>query len=430
MHIPAEPRQTPILAATAASVEQAAPGELEALLWRALAAEHWPLPREGLPPGTALVGGAVRDALLGRLRARPDLDLVVSHGAIRLARDLARQQGGTCVVLDAERDMARLVLGGWTIDLARQQGPDLSADLQRRDYSANALALPLQAGGGLLDPTGGLDDLRRGQLVAVSEANLLDDPLRLLRGVRLAWELGLELDATSLGWIGCHAERLGEVAGERVLAELERLAASSEGHQGLAQALSLGLLQRWGTDPAAGVPLADLGQAAAAERGLGRADTLRLLPLARLATLLPGAAVRQLRGSRRLEHSCSRLRRWWAELQDGSAGLDGLGEASRLQLQQELEGELPALLLRLPLPGAREAVLHWHDPDHPLFHPRPPLNGEDLGKALGLAAGPQLGALLHYLCLERAFGRIPPAGAGQRDQALLSARRWLDSRRG
>ena len=430
MHIPAEPRQTPILAATAASVEQAAPGELEALLWRALAAEHWPLPREGLPPGTALVGGAVRDALLGRLRARPDLDLVVSHGAIRLARDLARQQGGTCVVLDAERDMARLVLGGWTIDLARQQGPDLSADLQRRDYSANALALPLQAGGRLLDPTGGLDDLRRGQLVAVSEANLLDDPLRLLRGVRLAWELGLELDPTSLGWIGCHAERLGEVAGERVLAELERLAASSEGHQGLAQALSLGLLQRWGTDPAAGVPLADLGQAAAAERGLGRADTLRLLPLARLATLLPGAAVRQLRGSRRLEHSCSRLRRWWAELQDGSAGLDGLGEASRLQLQQELEGELPALLLRLPLPGAREAVLHWHDPDHPLFHPRPPLNGEDLGKALGLAAGPQLGALLHHLCLERAFGRIPPAGAGQRDQALLSARRWLDSRRG
>ncbi|MFM9104863.1 MAG: CCA tRNA nucleotidyltransferase, partial [Cyanobium sp.] len=344
--------------AKAASVEQAASGELEALLWRALAAEHWPLPREGLPPGTALVGGAVRDALLGRLRARPDLDLVVSHGAIRLAHDLARQQGGTCVVLDAERDMARLVLGGWTIDLARQQGPDLSADLQRRDYSANALALPLD-GGRLLDPTGGLDDLRRGQLVAVSEANLLDDPLRLLRGVRLAWELGLELDATSLGWIGCHAERLGDVAGERVLAELERLAASSEGHQGLAQALRLGLLQRWGADPAAGVPLADLGQAAAAERGLGREDTLRLLPLARLATLLPGAAVRQLRGSRRLEYSCSRLRRWWAELQDGSAGLDGLGEASRLQLQQELEGELPALLLRLPLPGAREAVRRW-----------------------------------------------------------------------
>jgi tRNA nucleotidyltransferase (CCA-adding enzyme) len=429
MHIPADPRQCSIVAATAALGEQAAPGELEALLWRALAAEDWPLPREALPPGTALVGGAVRDALLGRLRARPDLDLVVSHGAIRLARDLARQQGGTCVVLDAERDMARLVLGGWTIDLARQQGPDLSADLQRRDYSANALALPLD-GGRLLDPTGGLADLRRGQLVAVSEANLLDDPLRLLRGVRLAWELGLELNATSLGWIGCHAERLGEVAGERVLAELERLATCSQGHQGLAQALNLGLLQRWGADAEAEVPLAGLGLSAAAERGLGREDTLRLLPLARLATLLPGAAVRQLRGSRRLEHSCCSLRRWWAELQDGSAGLEGLGEANRLRLQQELEGNLPALLLRLPLPGAREAVLHWQDPDHPLFHPRPPLNGESLGQALGLTAGPQLGALLNHLCLERAFGRIPPAGAGQRDQALLSARRWLDSRRG
>jgi tRNA nucleotidyltransferase (CCA-adding enzyme) len=436
MHIPAEPRQTPIVTATAAAGEtaaagvRAAHGELEALLWQALAPERWPLPREALPPGTALVGGAVRDALLGRLRARPDLDLVVSGGAIQLARDLARQQGGTCVVLDRERDMARLVLAGWTIDLARRQGPDLSADLLRRDYSANALALPLAAGGRLLDPTGGLDDLHRGRLVAVSEANLLDDPLRLLRGVRLAWELGLQLDATSLGWIERHAGRLAEVAGERVLAELERLAASSAGHQGLAQALSLGLLHRWGADPAAGIPLAGLSMEAAAERGLGREDAGQVLPLARLATLLPGTAVRLLRGSRRLEQDCSRLRRWWAQLDAGGAGLDGLAEARRLQLQRELEGNLPALLLRLPVTGAREALQHWRDRDHPLYHPRSPLNGEELGAALGLSAGPELGELLQHLTLERAFGRIPPAGGGQRHQALLTARRWLDSRRG
>ena len=422
MHMPAEPRQIPILTAVA--------GELEALLWQALAAEGWPLRRQDLPTGTALVGGAVRDALLGRLRARPDLDLVVSDGAIRLARDLARRQGGTCVVLDAERDMARLVLGDWTIDLARQQGPDLSADLLRRDYSANALALPLQAGGPLLDPTGGLDDLRRGRLVAISEGNLLDDPLRLLRGVRLAWELGLELDATSLGWIGRHAGRLADVAGERVLAELERLAASSEGQQGLAQALSLGLLQPWNADQAAGNPLAGLSLAAAAARGLDREQIQRALPRARLATLLPGAAVRQLRGSRRLEQSCSCLRGWWAELHNGCAGLDGLDEDKRLRLHRQVDGDLPALLLRLPVAKAREALQHWQDPDHPLYHPRPPLNGEELGRALGLAAGPELGALLHHLTLERAFGRIPPDGAGQRDQALLTARRWLDSRRG
>ena len=410
---------------------QAAPGELEVLVWRALAEERWPLGREELPAGTALVGGAIRDALLGRLAARPDLDLVVTVGAIALARELARRHGGTCVVLDAERDMARLVLNGWTIDLARQQGPDLTADLLRRDYSANALALPLREGGPILDPTRGLEALRQGLLVAVSEANLLDDPLRLLRGVRLAWELGLKLDSTSISWIQRHSLELTRVAGERVLAELERLATSPLGHRGLAQALSLDLLTPWGADPAALEPLAGLMEEAASERGLNPAETSQLLPLARLATLLPDSAVRNLRGSRRLQQACARLRHWWKQLGTGESGwLDGLSEGQRLQLQRELEQELPALLLRLPAAVARQALEHWRDADHPLFHPRSPLNGEALGTALGLQPGPDLGALLQHLTQERAFGRIPPTGAGQRDQALLTARRWLDSRRG
>lgn len=425
MHIPAEPRQKPIVMATAS------PGELETRLWRELAAERWPLRRDDLPAGTALVGGAVRDALLGRLAARPDLDLVVIDGAIPRARELARQHGGTCVVLDAERDMARLVLAGWTIDLARQQGPDLSSDLRRRDYSANALALPLEQGGQLLDPTGGLAALRQGRLIAVSEANLLDDPLRLLRGVRLAWELGLELEGTSLSWIQRHAPELARVAGERVLAELERLAASPLGHRGLAQALELGLLTPWGADSGALAPLANLTEQAALERGLNPAETSQLLPLARLATLLPGTAVRQLRGSRRLQQRCTRLRHWWEQLGHGESGwLDGLSEAGRLQLQIELEAEVPALLLRVPAAMARQALDLWREADHPLFHPRAPLNGEELGTALGLQPGPELGALLQHLTRERAFGRIPAAGNGQRDGALLTARRWLDSRRG
>jgi len=424
MHIPADPCRIPIVTA--------GEGNLETRLWRELAMERWPLRRHDLPAGTVLVGGAVRDALLGRLAARPDLDLVVPEGAIPLAQSLARQHGGTCVVLDGERDIARLVLAGWTIDLARQQGADLSADLRRRDYSANALALPLGEGERLLDPTGGLEALAQGRLEAVSEANLLDDPLRLLRGVRLAWELDLQLNATSLSWIQRHASQLATVAGERVRAELERLAATPQGHQGLAQALRLGLLEPWGADPAARGALTDLTAAAAAARGLMPEETSQVLPLTRLATLLPEEAVRRLRGSRRLQQSCARLRRWWGQLlgPDGSGGLDGLSEAARLELHLELEGELPALVLRLPAAEARQALEHWRDGDHPLYHPRPPLNGDELVTALGLRAGPELGALLQHLTLERAFGRIAPSGTGQRNQALLTARRWLDGRRG
>ncbi len=425
MHIPARPRQDPILTRGNAGAA------LEARLWERLAPERWPLSPSDLPPGTALVGGAVRDALLGRLAAQPDLDLVVPGEAIALARRLARQRGGSCVVLDPERDMARLVLQGWTVDLARREGSDLASDLWRRDYSANAIALPLAPGAPLLDPTGGLEALERRQLVAVCESNLLDDPLRLLRGIRLAAELELTLEATSLGWIGRHAARLGTVAGERVLSELERLAAAPDGQQGLEQALALTLLQAWGADPQAGATLASLTPGAAAERDLSPAETAWALPLARLARLLPPAAVEHLRGSRRLQQRCGGLRRWWERLAaGGSGGLETLAEEPRLQLHRDLEADLPALLLGLPRAGAQGALRRWRDQEDPLFHPRGPLNGHVLSQALGLAAGPELGALLQHLTRERAFGRIAAEGPAQRDEALQAARQWLSCRRG
>ena len=107
-----------------------------------LTPQRWPLPLDLLPEKTALVGGAVRDALLDRLKPQPDLDLVIPSDALDLTRTLAKRLGGSCVVLDQERDMARLVLGGWTVDIARQDGATLEADLGRRDYRLNAIAFP------------------------------------------------------------------------------------------------------------------------------------------------------------------------------------------------------------------------------------------------------------------------------------------------
>ena len=115
-------------------------------LWQRLAAPSWPLPLELLPPGTALVGGAVRDGLLDRLGERPDLDLVVPGDGLALTRRLAKRLGGTAVELDQERSIGRLVLRGWTIDLARQEGTSLMEDLARRDYTVNAIALRLPLG--------------------------------------------------------------------------------------------------------------------------------------------------------------------------------------------------------------------------------------------------------------------------------------------
>ena len=416
MHMRTRPRQEPIVDA------DLTPEGFARSLRERLAPDRWPFPVDNLPADAVLVGGAVRDAALGRLEETPDLDLVVASGAIALCQQLAREHRGTCVVLDAERDMARLVLKGWTIDLARQEGPDLIRDLGRRDFTVNAIALPLRPGSVVVDPTGGLEHLRQRQLVAVAEANLLDDPLRLLRGVRLAAELEFAIAEPSLIWIERHACRLGAVAGERVLAELEKLATSPGGHQGLHQAAELGLLAPWGAQPAEGLEPHQLSIEAAGLGGLASADRAEALPIARLAWLLDEAAVSQLKGSRRLQQRCTNLRRWWAVL--ASTPLEALAEPERLALHEQLDHDLPALLLSQPAAEARAALARWHDPSDPLFHPRPPLDGRQLQQQLALQPGPGLGQLLLHLKRERAFGRLADADAAA---AIDCAKRWLES---
>jgi tRNA nucleotidyltransferase (CCA-adding enzyme) len=432
MHMPQEGGLAPILSAGLGGASTA--------LWQCLRPERWPVPLAALPPGTALVGGAVRDALLGRLGERPDLDLVVPEEALALTRALARRLGGSFVGLDAERSIARLVLQGWTIDLARCAGPDLRADLDRRDYTVNAMALPLPAAAdgeppALVDPHGALAHLADRRLVAIREANLLDDPLRLLRGVRLAAELDFRIDPTTWSWIRRHHRQLGSVAGERVLAELERLAAAPGGAPRLAAALEGGLLEAWGgAEPAAAVALLEnLTPARAGERGLTAGETALALPLARLAAVLGGEGMARLQASRRLQQRCRQLRRWRRQLAETpGVPLDGLPEPERLALQRDLEEDLPALLLHQEPAAAHAALARWRDRDDPLFHPRAPLDGRELQQALGLKAGPELGRLLDALRRERAFGRLPCGGpdrsltAGERQQVLMAARLWLD----
>ena len=414
------------------------PRALTGELWRILAPESWPVPLEALPQRTVLVGGAVRDALLGRLVPRPDLDLVVQGDAVEVARNLARRLGGAVVVLDQERSIARLVLHGWTIDLARCLGANLHEDLLRRDYSANAIALPLpgvEPAGALLDPSGGLADLAAGRLRAISEANLLDDPLRLLRGVRLACELDFELEPTSLGWIRRHHARLRDVAGERVLAELERLAAAPRGAAGLELTVACGLLESWGgasarghlddSSSGIGTALAGLDLATAASRGLSPEETAWALPLARLAAVLHGEALEQLRASRKRQQSVQRLRHWWERLQGTMGNPGALPEPEQLSLHRQLEADLPALALLVEPAWARQALVRWRNQHDPLFHPRPPIDGSALQTMLDLKPGRELGQLLEHLTRERAFGRLPAQIVGDDSQTLTEARRWL-----
>src|SRR5260370_32882348 len=140
----------------------------------------------GAPPGAGLVGGAVRDTMLGGAVA--DVDVAVASGARDLARRCAERLAGTCVVLDAERGAARVVTdGGLTLDLTDFRAPSLVGDLAARDFTVDALAVllaPLLARGraAIVDPTGGLADLEAGRPRPARARRLGDDPLRAPRG--------------------------------------------------------------------------------------------------------------------------------------------------------------------------------------------------------------------------------------------------------
>jgi putative nucleotidyltransferase with HDIG domain len=190
--------------------------------------------------GVWIVGGAVRDAALGRDVV--DLDLAVAGDPAVPAKAIAREGEGHSFELSAEFATWRAVAadGSWQIDLTGLRGETIEADLGERDFTIGAVAVPL-LGGEPLDPHGGLGDLDRRLLRVVGERSFAADPLRLLRAVRLAAGLGLEVDAATVALARSEAPRAAEAAGERQLVELRQLVGGPDPVRGLRLLDELGL---------------------------------------------------------------------------------------------------------------------------------------------------------------------------------------------
>jgi tRNA nucleotidyltransferase (CCA-adding enzyme) len=197
-----------------------------------------------------LVGGAVRDALLGRRGEYLDLDFVLPTDAVQTARKLAEHYKAGFVVLDAQRQIARVVFEQATVDLAQQEGDRLETDLHRRDFTINAIAYNPHRHE-FIDPLQGIVDCRAGVIRMVSWSNLQDDPLRLLRAYRQAAQLGFTIEPTTQSAIRQLAPLLGQVAAERVQVELGYLLKFPQGTPWLTAAWEDNLLQPWFPDATA-----------------------------------------------------------------------------------------------------------------------------------------------------------------------------------
>jgi poly(A) polymerase len=190
--------------------------------------------------GVWVVGGAVRDAALGREIL--DLDLAVAGDPSAVAKAVGRGLGEHAFELSAEFGTWRVVSPrrGWQIDVTALRGEAIESDLAERDFTIGAVAAPL-AGGELLDPYAGLADLSEKRLRAVGEESFLSDPLRLLRAARLAAELDLELEARTVALARAAADRAAEPAGERQLAELRQLVGGPDPLRGVSLLGELGI---------------------------------------------------------------------------------------------------------------------------------------------------------------------------------------------
>jgi putative nucleotidyltransferase with HDIG domain len=189
-----------------------------------------------------LVGGAPRDRALGRDTF--DLDIVVDTPAETAARAIARAAGAAaCFELSEDFSGWRVLARdcSWQVDVQPLRGGSLVADLALRDFTVNAIATPI-AGGEDVDPLGGLDDLLARRLRMASSRAFADDPLRVLRLVRLALDLGFEPDPDTARAASVAAPELRGVSGERVFMELRRILASPRALEGMALMDSLGIV--------------------------------------------------------------------------------------------------------------------------------------------------------------------------------------------
>jgi tRNA nucleotidyltransferase (CCA-adding enzyme) len=362
-----------------------------------------------LPDDAYLVGGSVLDALLDRHKIPLDLDFVLPEGAIATAKEFANLHHGGFVVLDQERGIARVVFDQGTLDLANQEGGSLEKDLQRRDFTINAIAYNLKSQQ-LVDPLGGLADLSQGILRMVAVKNLEDDPLRLLRAYRQAAQLNFTIEAETQKAIAKRVSLLDNMAGERVQAELNYLLTAPQGDQWLATAIADGLFNFW-------LPHSnqvDLAQLAAVTRGIKVCDGLAneldksgldqsqwtlLAKLSALVTPQPRAAEAELT---RLKYARNQIRAVTKTVKYLS-GLQQMTQPMSLREQYfwflEVKNIFPILLARAIAVAVPSTIIdplrgRYLDPLDPVAHPQCLVTGNDLLNQLKLKPSQVIGELL------------------------------------
>ena len=424
-----------------------------------------------------LVGGALRNHFLDL--KQPDLDFAVDDHAISLARGLADTLKVPYYVLDKRRDAARVILPGrGTLDFARLRAQTIEADLRLRDFSMNALAVDLDDPERLIDPLGGLQDLKDGVLRACTRDSIDRDAIRSLRAVRLSAGLTLRLEDQTKRQIRRSAVALSNCPAERRRDELSKMLDSPW------VATAMRLMRRLELLPGVLPELADLGpepwdqtirivdqltDLLVALTGGTRQTNLRLaeisLRLGRFRAELAEHLAKPMRGGHRSgqvlylaalysevdgaqfavysralklrfsEAESTRARtimRHRSRAGDLEGGVSDLGahryfrecgavgvEAALLYLATTLADAPPQDEWEVKLEVARKLLEAWFENRARVVDPPRLMRGDELAAALDLSTGPMIGELLAAIAEAQVEGQIESP-----EQTLEFARRW------
>jgi len=377
---------------------------------------NWDFILPFLPEGSFLVGGYIRDIILGRLSQRDDIDIdiVVPLNAINIGRQISREYSCKFLILDKKRQIVRIIFNNISVDIANQITSSIEGDLKSRDFSINSIAYSFNKKS-LIDPLNGIKDIELNCIRSFKEENLFKDPLRMLRCFRFVSELNFYIHIKLMIQIKKLKSKLNLVSKERINYEIQRIAKGKNACESivLMQKINIfGFKNKYKDSFFLNLRKINYDV-------LNLSEKEKFLPLFFKSQILNEISFEEFKFSK-TEISKSRLLRKWNYILRKRNILE-LDELERFKLHQELEDILPSFIFFLPNHLQTEWLNRWRDKDDKLFHPSNLIDGNVIKKHLNIDDGPFLGKLLAYLSMEFAYERLHDF-----DEAIYKAKYWIE----
>ena len=374
---------------------------------------NWETIFNDLPPGSAIVGGYLRDLLLDRLSQKPDIDLIVTGNSYLIGNNLADKLNGKFVVLDKDRNIVRIIFKQFMIDIAPQIGESLLEDLGQRDFTINSIAFSLDSRN-IIDPFDGIGDLRKSVIRTSNIQNIINDPLRIIRCFRFLSELNFSIDNIILDFIKLNKQKLSNVAVERIQNELKKIIKGNQAFKAVRLINQIKLFECFQYDEKFLYEVI----ASVNCKYFNKDEIEKFMPIFYLTELLSESAMKKLKFSKNEILKTNLLRYWKNKFR--TKPIYEFNEIEIFDLHKDLEEILPAFIFYLPSEIHYEWLKRWRNIKDNLFHPKDLIKGNTLKELIDLEEGPLLGSLLNYLSRELAHGRLD-----NYDDAIYKARQWF-----